>query len=156
MGLVPSRELTYPIPRHFLKMSFLFHPLPNMGYVMDMLGYIYLHGSYRGTAFTSNQPSSGDNKPGLHNSQVPHPTKSLDFGPGGPAPILSCVYRRVLLGPFLMGKIKLMTTTTCYKCWLQQNEKNYRLNSFISDFEPTYCKYTYSGNGETIASTRLF
>ena len=35
---VPSRELTYPIPSHFLKMIFLFHPLPNMGYVRSLEG----------------------------------------------------------------------------------------------------------------------
>ena len=39
--------------------------------------------------------------PGLYNSQVPHPTKSLDFGPGGPAPILSCVFTEEFCwGPF--------------------------------------------------------
>ena len=34
----PPREVTYPIPRHFLKMLFLFHPLPNMGYVRSLEG----------------------------------------------------------------------------------------------------------------------
>ena len=35
---LPARELTYRIPRHFLKMIFLFHPLPNMGYVRSLEG----------------------------------------------------------------------------------------------------------------------
>ena len=35
---LPAREVTYPIPRHFLKTIVLFHPLPNMGYVRSLEG----------------------------------------------------------------------------------------------------------------------
>ena len=37
-SLVTTRELTYPFPRHFSKMIFLFHPLPRMGHVSSLEG----------------------------------------------------------------------------------------------------------------------